>query len=138
MQILLPLFGITARQAKLLRWMEVFMYTPAIEQVNLPSDKLQVARDILMLFYLFWTEENGFTWELYDDVCAAIARYTDYEVPTPQRDSTSILKALLIYVKRQVGEVRPCDFISLSPFMLTRSSGMVQTQDVYPRGSGIG
>lgn len=111
MQILLPLFGITERQAELLRWVEVFTYTPAMEQVNLPSDKLQVVRDIMTLFYLFWTQEGGFTWDLYDDVCAAIARYTDYEVPTPQRDSTSILKALLIYVKRQVGEVRICDFV---------------------------
>ena len=122
------------RQAQQLRWMEVFTYTPAMEQVNLPSDKLQVARDVLTLFYLFWTEEEGFTWDLYDDVCAAIARYTDYEVPTPPRDSTALLKALLVYVKRQVGEVRTRDFvIGVSPFILTHFSGMVQTQDVHPR-----
>ncbi|KAI1796738.1 hypothetical protein LXA43DRAFT_1089820 [Ganoderma leucocontextum] len=100
----LPLHGISDRQGQSLRWAEVMTYTPTMEQTNLPSDQLQVMRELTMLFYLFWTQEEGFTWELYDDVCAAIADYTDYGVPVPPLDRTSLLKALLKYVKGKVGD----------------------------------
>lgn len=81
------------------------MSTPTMEQMSLPSDKIQLVRELAVLWNLFWRQEDRCSWDLYDDICAAIARYTDYGVHVPPVDKSSILKAILEYVKPIVGEV---------------------------------